>query len=200
MAFANTIKKRLLPFLLSGTVLAIGLTGCFSSRKIISKSPPPPANTTTVTATPAPVDSLLEAEIQRQLCLSNDKYTYEQAAVRAIANKNGAFNYPGRYKDLGWIFYFAAQTDYTADQVPEEAKDLWQNMQTLKNSNTIIGPALADFSVKANIFYSHANMTATAGLWTSSDGIVRITNVSYAQDYLLLTQCHETIHGMQTAN
>jgi hypothetical protein len=184
-----SFRKRFLPLLLATTIL----TGCISSRKAVSRSPATPVTTTTA------IDSVLEAEIQRQLCLSNDKYTYEQATVRAIANRDGEFNYPGRNNGkLSTLFSSYAQTDYSPAQVPDTARTLWQNMQDMRNSLTVIGPMLADFSVKASIFYGYADMKGTVGLWYDYDGTVKVGNDNNnSQDERLLTQAHETIHAIQ---
>jgi hypothetical protein len=180
MSFSSILKKRLLSFLLSGTVLSSGLCQ--------AQTPPPSAGN-------------LQDEIQRQLKISHHKYTLQQATDRAVSALDGKYNYLNRNKKLHFLFSRCVQTDYTVDQVPKKAKDLWENMQTLKSSHTLLGPALADFSVKANVFYGHARLKSAVGMWTDQYGLVKVTkNKKYSQADDLLTQGHETIHGIQKSN
>lgn len=114
--------------------------------------------------------------------------------------------YEGRDEStLKKLFDSCAQVNYSIDQVPEGAMKLWQYMQTLKDSKTIVGPPLADAAAKADIFYCGDSTPASPfggliGLWTSKDGVVRVAaNSRVSPEYLFMTQAHETIHGVQTA-
>jgi hypothetical protein len=195
MALSGTIKKRLLPFLLSGTILA----GAFSCAPAKTS---PQKNKETTTEVLSDSIKKIQEETRHQLKISNNRYTLKQAFVRAVAGYNGDFSYPARNNVLTWVFYFSAQADYKASQVPKDAKPIWEELQTLKNSPTIIGPALTSFSASANIFYTYSSMSDCVGFWSAGDGIIRITNdTAYADpDYLLRVETHETLHGLQTAN
>ncbi|MBI3440644.1 MAG: hypothetical protein HY052_02380 [Proteobacteria bacterium] len=189
--FVEKARRGMLTLLLSGTMLT---TGAFGGSPKPGTGTAPPADTTTAVT---PLDSLA---VQREQTRSGDKYTWRQAEIRAMAARNGQFHYEARENpdSLKAMFARSAQTDYSYEQVPEGVRDLWQNMQTLRNSHSIMGPALADFSVRANIFYDYTPMTNTDGLWHNSNGVADIGSSDHqSQAHRLLTQVHETIHGIQ---
>jgi hypothetical protein len=177
MAFSKPLK-RLLRGLMSGTFLT---TSIFFGDMRSSK-----------------------AQIRSEGYLPHVTETHTLLSTKTIpapADSN-TITYEGRNSTrLAFLLCNDARTDETEDQVPDTALTLWENMQTLKDSKTIMGPALADFSIKANIFYGYSKMGNTVGLWSDYDGTVEITNdTAYSQNYRLLCQTHETIHGIQNAN
>ena len=184
LPFLAKSRQRLLAVLLSGTMLA---SGACASRSTLRTG-----------------NTEFDTEVQNQLDISGGKYTQKQAVKRAFSTQMGKFNYPARRhpQNIRFLFSHCVQTDYSAGQAPKETKDLWENMQTLQNSKTIMGPALGYFSVWANVFYCRQDMAADTGaLWRQEDGVVWLTkDKSTSQHAHLLNQAHETIHSIQTSN
>ncbi len=84
--------------------------------------------------------------------------------------------------------------------VPKKALTLWQNLQTLKNSNTLMGPLLYKRATDLGIYYGFAKQSSTAALWNGYDGTVSVgTDKKYSPQYRLLCVSHETLHGVQDA-
>ena len=175
MALSNPLK-RLLPYLLSGTFLT---TAMFFGGTRISKG-----------------------QVRSDGLLPHTETCDFLRSTRLPPADSDTIIYYGRDSThLAFLQDNYARTAETEEQVPDTALTLWENMQTLNDSKTIMGPALGGFSIKANIFYGYSKMSNTVGLWSSYDGTVKITNNNrYSQNYRLLCQTHETIHGIQSAN
>ncbi|TAL40062.1 MAG: hypothetical protein EPN97_00985 [Alphaproteobacteria bacterium] len=131
---------------------------------------------------------------------SGSSYTVRQALTRIDGEQSGDFNYSNR-ASIGGVFQNCAQADYKYAQVPDATKDLWQNLQTIKQG-PLMGAAIYDFSNKANIFHCYFRMdAANAGEWYDNDGLVRISDKGWApQSNVLTSQAHELIHGIQRTN
>lgn len=154
-------RRRILLFLLSGTVLAVNMFG--GSKEARDTTLAPPADT---------------------------------------APAGASFDYPFRAELPASFLSSCTRTGYSAGQVPLASKELWDNMRLLRESDTVIGPALEKFSVRADIFYCLYNREGKTGSWYGDEGIALIST----QDWLppenqkadrLLSQIHETIHGLQ---
>jgi len=106
--------------------------------------------------------------------------------------------YPERYGDD-----YPTQTTFSTQfetQVPEDLKPLWQDLQYLRNSNTIIGPAVVKFADDNYVFYTYEPMWGVYGYWQDTRGIVRInSSEELPRDFMRMTVVHETIHGIQTS-
>jgi hypothetical protein len=91
-----------------------------------------------------------------------------------------------------------ARDGENAAEVPAGAKDLWQNLQTLRKG-ALLGPALAEFSRSADIYHCPvAYERNTAGAWADNDGLVRVAIVPGLPDFAKLsTQAHELTHAVQ---
>jgi len=139
-------------------------------------------------STRAALDSLKEVRKQEALKIFGDSVN--------TTNRKDSFYYPQRYGKKFPIVYTA--TSQKEEDVDPAVKDLWQNMQLLKGSETLLGPSLADFSARAKILYAYEWKPKVYGSWRSKDGIVRISNADeLPQDLELIVQVHETIHGVQ---
>jgi hypothetical protein len=176
MALSNPFK-RWLPRLMRGTFLTAGIFfGNLQSSK---------AQVDVPGLSPHVKTEAFDAQTKLQLAANSDTIIYSGRDSTRLA----------------FLYANCALTAQTIDEVPDTALTLWENMQTLKNSTTIMGPALADFSARARIFYGYAKMSNTVGLWSSYNGLVEIANdAGYSQNFRLLCQTHETIHGIQSAN
>lgn len=176
-------KKRLLAVLLSGTILATGM------GKTYAEGPSDDAD--------------FNENVKHQIALSGGRYTQQQAEMRVLGARSGKLAYPDRSdeKFMKETFETCVQTDYSAGQVPENLKILWENMQFLKNSQTIIGPALADLSVKTDIFYCRIKIGHDlGGLFSKSAGLVGVTSEDASPVDFLFAQIHETTHAVQKMN
>lgn len=105
---------------------------------------------------------------------------------------NDSTSYPDFFDD----YTFTTQAE---EDVDPSVKPLWQNMQTLKNSETIIGPSLAKFSEIEDVTYHYANRSNLYGEWISHESAAYI-NSQLPIAFQLLVQVHETLHGMQYHN
>lgn len=142
----------------------------------------------------APIDEITPAD-----SLKHERKLRAQRLFGAdvnTKNANDSFYYPKRYNKTFPDAYTAASEPI--DSVDTRVKDLWLNLQKLKNSGTIIGSRIADFSVRAKIIYAYSNRSDTYGTWSVKEGIVRVgANVNFSDDFKLLVQVHETMHGIQ---
>ncbi|MEZ0224843.1 MAG: DUF6782 family putative metallopeptidase [Alphaproteobacteria bacterium] len=127
-------------------------------------------------------------------------YTVRQAITRIDSEQSGKYSY-GNRANIGGVFQNCAQADYKYAQVPNVTKDLWQNMQTIKQG-PLMGAAIYDFSNNANIFHCYFKMSNdNAGEWYDDDGLVRISDRGQSPMANVLTsQAHEIIHGIQRTN
>jgi len=106
-----------------------------------------------------------------------------------------SFYYPLRTENLPPVYTWAGQHP---DSVKHEARILWDNMRRLDNDKTVMGPLLTDFSRRANIIFCREPMSGQWAEWNDSDGIVRVTSSNEkGADFLMTTQAHEIIHGIQ---
>ncbi len=74
-------------------------------------------------------------------------------------------DYPGR-QDPDFNVSVYTTVDQDSLQVPPDLIPLWQNMQVMKNSNTVIGPALARLSSEENIWFCHAEHSSSDNQWS----------------------------------
>lgn len=118
--------------------------------------------------------------------------------VLPLFNPQDSFRYVARTLP-NWALpknSFTAKTP--EDSISPEDKNLWQNLQTMKNSKTIIAPQLFDFSRRADIIYSRDTLKGMHGGWTDRNGIISInSNPRLSDNFLLVVQSHEVIHGIQ---
>jgi len=114
------------------------------------------------------------------------------------SNPLDSFYYPDRYS-RNFPPYYTTVTQKRED-VDSLMRDLWDNLQTLKNSETVIGPLLADFSARAKIIYCYNMIDFALGLWQNGDGVVRVSkSYEMSKSVELLIQSHETLHGIHAA-
>ena len=147
---------------------------------------------------PALPDTPTVENVLKEIEQSGNRYTVAQAIDRARHARENI--YPDRIEPMmKKIFDTCAQADYTKDQVPAEAKNLWNNLQRLREISPLIGGALYDFSAKANIFHCHDDLGEdTNGRWMDRDGISRVHHKLFQNhDKTLSVQAHEIMHGLQ---
>ena len=129
--------------------------------------------------------------------MKDSGFTALQAITRVDSDLTGKFNYTNR-ANIGGVQKNCAQSDFRYAQVPDATKDLWQNMQAMRQGEAI-GSKLYDFTKSANIYFCYFTLDKTeAGEWNDNDGIVRVADRGMpSQDNALTIQGHEIIHGIQ---
>lgn len=113
------------------------------------------------------------------------------------SNPHAPHYYPGRYDEEFPLVYTAVTQK--EGEVDPKVKALWDNLQKMKNSGTIIGPALMNLSADANIIYSYESMYGAYAMWQRVDGTVRVTTDIPMGEFEMVVLAHETIHGLQTS-
>lgn len=137
----------------------------------------------------------------RALLLSGSMLAAAGVAADASSLKENA-DYPGRHDPTfaDTVACDCTQAGEPRDKVAPEMLVLWQQIQRLRDSPTLTGPALADFADRTNIFYCYKPLPpGTDGQWRDHDGVVRIAKrdrpLSAAAQ--LLNAAHETVHAEQ---
>jgi hypothetical protein len=140
----------------------------------------------------------------RRLRMTADKmggkgntYSFRQGISRVDSDLTGRFQYPARASNPR-VQPYCTQADYRPEQVPSASYALWENLQTLRKG-ALLGPALVDFSVRADVFHCYFDMSdKNVGEWHDDDGLVRVSNAAgISKDAALTTQAHELLHGIQ---
>lgn len=143
-----------------------------------------------------------EKDIKKTPVTRDISFTFNKAAetYRFAHMPADSLRYPDRNAEDSPKFY--TFTKQLHDQVDSSFITLWQNMQTLKTSQTIIGPALAKFSEEADLRYCYARMPSLLGFWHGTQGVVYVENFTYrlSPELQLIVQAHETLHALQQYN
>jgi hypothetical protein len=106
-----------------------------------------------------------------------------------------------RYAQLNADKNVAIQADFMDYQINADQAFLWNNIQRIKSSQTVIGQLLYKHAVDYNVFFNEESVYETAtGTWSTYNNMVSVRphdHEGYDHHYAVGTVAHELLHSVQ---